>query len=182
MTTNKQSLFDYRLQKICDRRSQILDTIHNLKRDTSRSPYNIVIDEVVKGLYKDADRLMGIIDHMRQNQSTIETLNQKTIEVIMYLYDEKNEVAWIEVARINDDGVEDREYRELYNLLEMNVAVGIWETYIKTHPKSEIKFHIDPDVTDPFEFDDFSYYTDIIDIGTTILTIAEIIEVYGGVQ
>lgn len=181
MTTNKQSLFDYRLQKICDRRSQILDTIHNLKRDTSRSPYNIVIDEVVKGLYKDADRLMTIIDHMRQNQSTIETLNQKTIQVIEHLAS-KAEVAWIEVARINDDGVEDRMYRELYNPLQMNVAVGIWETYTKTHPKSEIKFHIDLDVTDPFEFDDFSYYTDIIDIGTTILTIAEIIEVYGGVQ
>lgn len=181
MTTNKQSLFDYRLQKIQDRRSQILDTIHNLKRDTSRSPYNIVIDEVVKGLYKDADRLMTIIDHMRQNQSTIETLNQKTIEVIEHLAS-KAEVAWIEVARINDDGVEDREYRDLYNPLQMNVAVGIWETYTKTHPKSEIKFHIDLDSTDPFEFDDFSYYTDIIDIGTTILTIAEIIEVYGGVQ
>ena len=181
MTTNKQSLFDYRLQKIQDRRSQILDTIHNLKRDTSRSPYNIVIDEVVKGLYKDADRLMGIIDHMRQNQSTIENLNQKTIEVIEHLAS-KAEVAWIEVARINDDGVEDRMYRELYNPLQMNVAVGIWETYTKTHPKSEIKFHIDLDSSDPFEFDDFSYYTDIIDIGTTILTIAEIIEVYGGVQ
>jgi hypothetical protein len=182
MTTSKQSLFDYRLQKIRDRRSQILDTIHNLKRDTNRSPYNIVIDEVVKGLYKDADRLMTIIDHMRQNQSTIETLNIKTIEVMKYLYDENNEVVWIEVARINDDGVEDREYRELYIPLEMNVAVGIWETYIKTHPKSEIKFHIDLDSTDPIEFDDFSYYTDIIDIGTTILTIAEIIEVYGGSQ
>jgi hypothetical protein len=181
MTTNKQSLFDYRLQKIQDRRSQILDTIHNLKRDTSRSPYNIVIDEVVKGLYKDADRLMGIIDHMRQNQSTIENLNQKTIEVIEHLAS-KAEVAWIEVARINDDGVEDRMYRELYNPLQMNVAVGIWETYMKTHPKSEIKFHIDLDSTDPFEFDDFSYYTDIIDIGSTILTIAEIIEVYGGLQ
>ena len=82
MTTNKQSLFDYRLQKIRDRRSQILDTIHNLKRDTSRSPYNIVIDEVVKGLYKDADRLMGIIDHMRQNQSTIENLNQKRLKLL----------------------------------------------------------------------------------------------------
>lgn len=181
MTTNKQSLFDYRLQKIRDRRSQILDTIHNLKRDTSRSPYNIVIDEVVKGLYKDADRLMTIIDHMRQNQSTIENLNQKTIEVIEHLAS-KAEVAWIEVARINDDGVEDRMYREIYNPLQMNVAVGIWETYIKTHPKSEIKFHIDLDSTDPFEFDDFSYYTDIIDIGSTILTIAEIIEVYGSVQ
>jgi len=181
MTTNKQSLFDYRLQKIRDRRSQILDTIHNLKRDTSRSPYNIVIDEVVKGLYKDADRLMGIIDHMRQTQSTIENLNQKTIEVIEHLAS-KAEVAWIEVARINDDGVEDRMYRELYNPLQMNVAVGIWETYTKTHPKSEIKFHIDLDSTDPFEFDDFSYYTDIIDIGSTILTIPEIIEVYGGAQ
>ena len=181
MTTSKQSLFDYRLQKIRDRRSQILDTIHNLKRDTSRSPYTIVIDEVVKGLYQDADRLMTIIDHMRKNQSTIETLNQKTIEVIEHLAS-KAEVAWIEVARINDDGVEDREYRELYNPLQMNVAVGIWETYTKTHPKSEIKFHIDLDSSDPFEFDDFSYYTDIIDIGSTILTIAEIIEVYGGVQ
>jgi len=181
MTNSKQSLFDYRLQKIRDRRSQILDTIHNLKRDTSRSPYKIVIDEVIKGLYKDSDRLMTIIDHMRQNQSTIETLNQKTIEVIEHLAS-KSEVAWIEVARINDDGVEDREYRELFNPLQMNIAVGIWETYTKTHPKSEIKFHIDLDSTDPFEFDDFSYYTDIIDIGSTILTIAEMIEVYGGVQ
>jgi hypothetical protein len=124
---------------------------------------------------------MTIIDHKRQNQSTIESLNQKTIEVIEHLAS-KSEVAWIEVARINDDGVEDREYREIYNPLQMNIAVGIWETYIKTHPKSEIKFHIDLDSTDPFEFDDFSYYTDIIDIGSTILTIAEIIEVYGGVQ
>jgi hypothetical protein len=178
---SKTSLFQYRIDKIRQRRSQILDTIHNLKRDSSRSPYNIVIDEVVKGLYKDADRLMKIMDHMRQNQSNIENLNKKAMDVFHHLH-QKNEVAWIEVARINDDGVEDREYHEIYNLLQMNVAVGIWETYTKTHPKSEIKFHIDIDSTDPFEFDDFSYYTDIIDIGSTILTIAEIIEVYGGAQ
>jgi hypothetical protein len=181
MTTNKKSLFDYRLQKIQDQRSQVLDTIHNLKRDVNRSPYNIIIKEVVKGLYKESDRLMGIIDHMRQNQSTIESLMKKATAVFHHLY-KKNEVAWIEVARINDDGSEDRHYRELYNLQQMNVAVGIWETYTKTHPKSEIKFHIDLDSTDPFEFDDFSYYTDIIDIGSTILTIPEIIEVYGGAQ
>ena len=32
MTTNKQSLFDYRLQKIQHRRREVLDTIHNLIR------------------------------------------------------------------------------------------------------------------------------------------------------
>jgi len=181
MNTNKQSLFQWRLQKIRDRRSEILDTIHNLKKHNSRSPYEIVIDEVIKGLYKDADRLLTIIDHMRKNQSTIENLNQKVLEVIEHLAS-KAEVAWIEVARINDDGSEDRVYRELYNPLQMNVAVGIWETYTKTHPQSEIKFHIDLDSTDPLEFDDFSYYTDIIDIGSTILTIPEIIEVFGGIQ
>lgn len=181
MKTNKQSLFDYRLQKIQHRRNEVLDTIHNLKRSVNRSPYNIAMDEVVKGLYQESNRLMDIIDHMRQNQSTIKTLMEKANDVFHHLY-KKNEVAWIEVARINDDGREDCQYREVYNLQQMNIAVGIWETYIKTHPKSEIKFHIDIDDPNHFEFDDFSYYTDIIDIGTTILTIAEIIEVYGGLQ
>jgi hypothetical protein len=106
-------------------------------------------------------------------------INEKIKEVIDHLASKK-EVPWIEVARINDDGVEDNWARELYHPLKMDVAVRTWEKYIQTHPKSEIKFHIDYDYGNPFEFDDFSYYTDIIDIGTTILTIAEIIEVYGG--
>lgn len=117
---------------------------------------------------------------MKNNK--LENLNQKVSEVIAYLAS-KDEVAWIEVARINSDGSEDCVYREVKNPLQMNEAVEIWETYTKTHPKSEIKFHIDINCTqNPFEFDDFSFYTDIIDTGSTILTIAEIIEVYGGIQ
>ena len=117
---------------------------------------------------------------MKNNK--LEKLNEKVLEVIDYLAS-KDEEAWIEVARINDDGSEDHVYREVRNLLQINAAVGIWETYTKTHPQSEIKFHIDMNCTkDPFEFDDFSFYTDIIDTGATILTIPEIIEVHGGVQ
>lgn len=117
---------------------------------------------------------------MKNNK--LENFNHKVLEVIDHLAS-KDEVAWIEVARINDDGSEDHVYREVRELLQINQAVGIWETYTKTHPQSEINFHIDINCTkNPFEFDDFSFYTDIIDTGSTILTIAEIIEVYGGVQ
>ena len=117
---------------------------------------------------------------MKNNK--LENFNQKVLEVIDYLAS-KDEVAWVEVARINDDGSEDHVYREVRNPLQMHQAVSIWETYTKTHPKSEIKFHIDINCTEhPYEFDDFSYYTDIIDTGSTILTIPEIIEVYGAQQ
>ena len=117
---------------------------------------------------------------MRNNK--LENLNQKVLEVIEHLAS-KAEVAWIEMARINDDCSEDRVYREVRTLHEMKESVSIWRTYTKTHPKSEIKFHIDINCEEhPYEFDDFSYYTDIIDTGSTILTIAEIIEVFGGEQ
>lgn len=117
---------------------------------------------------------------MKNNK--LKNLNQKVLEVIEHLAC-KAEFAWIEVARINDDGSEDRVYREIRTLHEMNKSVSIWETYTKTHPQSEINFHIDINCEkNPYEFDDFSYYTDIIDTGSTILTIAEIIEVFGGVQ
>jgi len=119
-------------------------------------------------------------EQMKNNK--LENLNKKLLEVIEHLAS-KAEVAWIEVARINDDGSEDRVYREVRTLHEMKESVSIWETYTKTHPESEIKFHIDINCEEhPYEFDDFSYYTDIIDTGSTILTIAEIIEVFGGIQ
>ncbi len=181
MTTNKKSLFEWKLNKIRAKRSKVLDTIHNLETVSNLSPNNIHINEVVKDLNEEAYRLQKIMEHMKQNQSTMENLNKKAMEVYNYLQS-KNQCAWIEVAKIDDDGHEELNYHEEYNLLQMNVAVGIWETYTKTHPQSEIKFHIDTDASNPHDYDDWSFYTDIIDIGTTILTTAEMIEVYGGVQ
>jgi len=181
MKTNKQSLFQWRLEKIRTKRSKVLETIHNLRAVSNCSPNNIHICEVVKDLNEEAYRLQKIMEHMKQNQSTMKNLNKKAMEVHNFLQS-NNQCAWIEVAKIDDDGHEELNYHEEYNLLEMNVAVGIWETYTKTHPQSEIKFHIDTDASNPHDYDDWSFYTDIIDIGTTILTIAEMIEVYGGVQ
>jgi hypothetical protein len=116
---------------------------------------------------------------MKNNK--LENFNHKVLEVIDHLAFKK-EVPWIEVARINNDGIEDNWARGVFNLLQIDVAVKTWKKYLQTHPQSEIKFHIDFDDGNPYEFDDFSYYTDIIDTGSTILTIAEMIEVYGGVQ